>query len=549
MAAQDFGGSFRSPTAHGPAGAVPRPPATARRAEVLAALSLAIDLGLGQPMEHMLRAMLLGVRMAGLLGLGPEARARTYYANLLAWIGCHADSFELAARFGYDIGFRADYYLIDAHGLPMLSLMLHHTGTELPPLRRAARQSQFAATAGTAVRKLIRSHCLSAGQLADRVGLDPAMPAILGHAFERWDGKGLPAGRSGVEIPLEMRIAQLADTAEVFLRTGGLPAAVDMVRQRRGTQFDPGLADLFCAQAAVLTAGLLEADPWPAALAAAPGDDELTRAGMDAVLAAMGDFADLKSPWTAGHSRAVAALAARAAKAQGFPADGVELLRRAGWVHDLGRMGVSNAVWDKAAGLSSMDLERMQMYPFLSERILGRVPGLRRVAALAGAHRERLDGSGYPRGLTGAGLDSGQRLLAAVDAYQSAVEPRPHRPAAAPADAARRLRADAVSGRLDPRAVDAVLAAAGPAGTGAARRRSPAAGLTARELEVLALLCRGMNNKDIAAALFIAPKTARNHVEHIYEKTGSANRVSATLFALDHGLWDREGGLPAPGRE
>ncbi|MCQ9163149.1 HD domain-containing phosphohydrolase [Arthrobacter sp. STN4] len=536
MAAQDFGDSLRLPTAPGPAGMVPRAPFTARRAEVLAALSLAIDLGLGQPMDHMLRAMQLGARMADLLDIGPEARARTYYANLLAWIGCHADSFELAARFGDDIGFRADYYLIDARGLPMLTLMLHRTGTELPPLRRAARQSRFAATAGTAVRKLIRSHCLSAGQLANRVGLDPGMPEILGHAFERWDGKGLPAGRAGVEIPLEMRIAQLADTAEVFLRTGGLPAAVAMVRQRRGTQFDPELADLFCARAAALAAGLLEGDPWPAALAAAPGDDDLTEAGLDAVLAAMGDFADLKCPWTAGHSRAVASLAAAAGREWALPATEVELLRRAGWAHDLGRMGVSNAIWDKQAQLSSMDRERLQMYPFLSERILGRVPGLRRVAGLAGAHRERLDGSGYPRGLSGAGLDAGQRILAAADAYQGSLEPRPHRRAATPAEAAARLRSDVVAGRLDARAVDAVLRASGGH---VARRRSPAAGLTPRELEVLALLCRGMNNKDIAAALFIAPKTARNHVEHIYEKTGAANRVSATLFALDHGLWER----------
>jgi HD-GYP domain-containing protein (c-di-GMP phosphodiesterase class II) len=542
VAAQGFGDFIRSPTAPGPAGTAPRPPSAAGRAEVLAALSLAIDLGLGQPMEHMLRAMLLGTRMAEHLGLGQEARGRTYYANLLAWIGCHADSFELAARFGDDIGFRADYYLIDAHGLPMLSLMLRRTGAELPPVRRTARQSVFAATAGRTVRNLIRSHCLSAGQLANRVGLGPGMPAILGHAFERWDGKGLPAGRSGAEIPLEMRIAQLADTAEVFLRTAGPQAAVAMVRQRRGTQFDPELADLFCARFAELTADLLEGDPWPAALAAAPPEDALTEAGLDAVLAAMGDFADLKSPWTAGHSRRVAAVAASAAQACALPASEVDMLRRAGWVHDLGRMGVSNAIWDKEAGLSAMDRERLQMYPFLSERILGRVPGLRRVAALAGAHRERLDGSGYPRGLTGAGLDAGQRMLAAADAYQSSLEPRPHRPAATPAEAGGRLHSDVVAGRLDARAVNAVLAAAGSKTAGS---RSSPAGLTAREREVLGLLCRGMNNKDIAAALFIAPKTARNHVEHIYEKTGAGNRVSATLYALDHGLWDRYPGEPA----
>ncbi|PYH01877.1 LuxR family transcriptional regulator [Arthrobacter stackebrandtii] len=503
---------------------------------MLAALSLAIDLGLGQPMEHMLRATLLGLRIADTLGIPEQPRGRIFYANLLAWIGCHADSHELAALFGDDIAFRADYYFIDAHGLPMLSLMLRHTGTGLPLLQRTVRRSQFAATATTAVRALISSHCTSAGRLADRVGLDAELPGILRHTFERWDGRGLPAGVSGVDIPVEMRIAQLADTVEVFLRNAGLDAAVGIVRERRGTQFDPELADVFCARAAGLTEGLLALDPWPAALAAAPAESALTAAELDGVLAAMGDFADLKSPWTAGHSRQVSALAAQAAVHQGCSSAEVLAVRRAGWVHDLGRMGVSNGIWDKPGPLSAVDRERLQLYPFLSGRILGRVPGMHRVAELAGAHRERLDGSGYPRGLGAGELDPGQCILAAADAYQSMLEPRPHRPGLLPADAAGRLRAESGAGRLAGAAVDSVLAAAG---FKEARRRSLPSSLTARELEVLRLLCRGMDNKSIAAALVIAPKTARNHVEHIYVKTGASNRVTATLFALDAGLWDR----------
>lgn len=490
-------------------------------------------------MEHMLRGTLLGLRLADLAGVEPAGRGRIFYANLLAWIGCHADSFELAALFGDDIGFRADYYTVDARGLPMLALLLRHTGSGLAPLRRAERRTRFAATATTAVRTLIRSHCTSAGQLANRVGLDESMPNILSHTFERWDGKGLPAGRTGVEIPLEMRIAQLADAAEVFLRTGGVDAAVATVKQRRGTQFDPQLADLFCAHARALTRDLLELDPWPAVLAAAPADVPLSGPELDSVLAAIGDFADLKSPYTIGHSRAVAALAAEAGGEYGLDAGEVEMLRRAGWVHDLGRLGVSNGIWDKKTPLSYVDRERVQMYPDLSERILGRVPGMRRAAAIAGAHRERVDGSGYPRGRDGAQLDPSQRILAAADAYQGYLEPRPHRPALTPEGAGQRLRAEAGAGRLEPRAADAVLLAAGQ---GVRRRPVHPSGLTGREAEVLRLLCRGMNNRQIADALYIAPKTARNHVEHIYLKIGAGNRVSATLFALDHGLWDRAGG-------
>lgn len=485
-----------------------------------------------------MRATLLGLRMAALLEVDTAVRERIYHANLLAWIGCHADSFELAGLFGDDIGFRSDYYRIDARGLPMLALMLRHTGAGLGGGQRFAGRALFAARAKTAVRELIASHCTSAGQLAARVGLDEALPAILEHTFERWDGQGLPAGRSGAQIPVEMRIAQLADTAEVYLRSGGVGAAVSMARQRRGTQFDPVVADLFCAHAQELAHGLMESDPWPAVLASAPKDAPLRDADLDSVLEAMGDFADLKTPWTTGHSRAVANLAAGAADHLGLGAGEALVLRRAGAVHGLGRMGVSNAVWDKREALSAVEREHLAMYPFFTERILGRVPGMRRVAEVAGAHRERLDGSGYPHGRGASELDPGQRLLAAAEAYATYLEPRPHREALGRIPAGQRLRSEAAAGRLDPRAVDAVLgAAAGKAAR--ARRGSGPGGLTGREIEVLRLLCRGMNNKEIAAALVIAPKTARNHVEHIYLKTGAANRVSATLFALEHGLWDR----------
>ncbi|MFL4476399.1 HD domain-containing phosphohydrolase [Paeniglutamicibacter sp. MACA_103] len=536
MADQGAGTFDRIPADLGSAGAQARA-TSPRRNELLAALSLAIDLGLGQPMEHMMRATLLGLRIAALLDVDAAVRERIYHANLLAWIGCHADSFELAALFGDDIGFRSDYYRIDAHGLPMLSLMLRRTGAGLPGGQRVVERALFAARAKTAVRDLIASHCTSAGQLAARVGLDRQLPSILEHTFERWDGLGLPAGRSGAQIPLEMRIAQLADAAEVFLRTGGVDAAVAMVAQRRGTQFDPAIADLFCARARDLAEGLMESDPWPAVLASAPDDAPLNAAELDSVLEAMGDFADLKSPWTTGHSRAVASLAADAARILGLGPEEAVVLRRAGWVHDLGRMGVSNAVWDKPGPLSAVEREHLGMYPFLTERILARVPGMRRVAEVAGAHRERLDGSGYPHGRGGSELDPGQRLLAAAEAYETYLEPRPHREALGPRAAGERLRAEAAAGRLDERAVAAVLAAAG----GEAPRRGGAGpgGLTGREVDVLRLLCRGMNNKDIAAALVIAPKTARNHVEHIYLKTGASNRVSATLFALENGLWDR----------
>ncbi|QGH69772.1 HD domain-containing phosphohydrolase [Pseudactinotalea sp. HY158] len=508
-----------------------------RRAELLAATSLAIDLGLGQPMEHMLRACVLGSGLAERLGLPTEQRDRIFYASLLAWIGCHADSPELSALFGDDIAFRAGTYAVDKHGLPLVRFSLHFLAAGAGAGTRAVRSARFLAMGGRPLRDLIRSHCVSAGALARRMGIDEVVARQLGYVFERWDGAGAPDGARGEEIPLEMRIVHLADTAEVHLREGGTAAAIRMVRDRRGTQFDPGLADEFCAYLAAPPAGEfageLMDDAWSAALACAPQDRVVTGAELDESLRAMADFADLKSAYTAGHSRAVARLAGAAARVAGMAEGDRSALHRAGLVHDLGRLGVSNAVWDKAAPLTPVERERVQLHPYLTERILTRVPALAGLGRLAGAHHERLDGSGYPRGTGGEGTGMPARILAAADCYEGWLEPRPHRPAMPRSEAASRLRGCVADLRLDTAAVESVLSADGRP---ARRRGTWPAGLTAREVEVLHLIVHGRSTREIAAELVISPKTARHHVEHIYLKLGVSNRVGAALFAMEHGI-------------
>jgi HD-GYP domain-containing protein (c-di-GMP phosphodiesterase class II)/DNA-binding CsgD family transcriptional regulator len=508
--------------------------AAPRRAEVLAALSLAIDLGLGQPMEHMLCATILSMRLADVLGFDEQQRTSTYYANLVAWVGCNADSHEVAAYFGDDIRFRADSYAVDWSGLPVVRLFLEHVAAGEPPLRRRARQAAFVVTGRAAVARLIRSHCVSAGVLADRLGLPPTVRTTVQHVFERWDGTGLPSGARGADIPLPSRVMQLADVVEVHLRERGPEAASSVVRERTGTQFDPSVADALLSLGAGGLAGPRPGEAWSTALDLAPDRDALlTGEALDEVLRAIGDFADLKSPFTAGHSRGVADLAAAAARGRGLPAPRVQELWRAGLVHDLGRLGVSNALWDRPGPLTTAERERVRLHPYLTERILGRVPGLARIGRIAGAHHERMDGSGYPRADTGAELTVQQRLLAAADVYCALGEPRPHRPAAPAADAARILREEARLGRLDPEAVDAVLTAAGhPVG----RRRPWPAGLTAREVEVLRLVAQGMSSREVADRLVLSTKTVRNHVERVYAKIGVTNRTGATLYALEHGL-------------
>jgi HD-GYP domain-containing protein (c-di-GMP phosphodiesterase class II) len=505
-----------------------------RRAELLAAISLAIDLGLGQPMEHMLRSSLIATRIAERMGLDAQQRATVYYANLVGWIGCHADSHELAALFGDDIAYRADTYAVDMTGLSFLRLMVSHVGRELPGWERGIRSVAFVLTARNQVARLIHSHCSSAGVLSDRMGLDRHVGEALAYIFERWDGRGMPNGARGEDIPIEIHIVHLADVVEVHLRTGGLAGAVDVVRSRRGTQFSPAVAEVFERDAVAIVDGLLEMDVWAAALAQAPDRDRILDDGeIDELLRAIADFVDLKCPCSPGYSRGVGSLVAAAARYLRMPSADVTRLYRAGLVHGLGRLGVSNQIWGKKGPLSTAEWERLRMYPYLTGRILSRVGGLESVVSIATQHEERIDGSGFPRGLAGAELTVHDRLLAAAVAYHQLLEPRQDRPALDTRDAADQLRQEARAGCLDAQSVDAVLAAAGHR----ASRRTPwSAGLTSREVEVLRLVAQGRSNREIAAELFIAEKTARNHVEHVYAKLGVNNRTQATLAAIDRGL-------------
>jgi DNA-binding CsgD family transcriptional regulator len=219
-----------------------------------------------------------------------------------------------------------------------------------------------------------------------------------------------------------------------------------------------------------------------------------------------------------------------------LPEPTVRLIRRAASVHDTGRAGVPAFIWEKPGPLSAAEHERMRFHAYLVERMFSRPAPLARIGLLAAAHHERVDGSGYHRGLSGALVAAPARVLAAADALHAMAQPRPHRPALDPDQAAKELRADAESGRLDPLAVDAVLTAAGqPA------RRVRAGGperLTARETQVLGLLAQGLANKQIARQLSISPKTVGNHIEHVYIKLGVSSRAAAALQAMRSGLVD-----------
>ncbi|WP_166983052.1 HD domain-containing phosphohydrolase [Paramicrobacterium fandaimingii] len=503
----------------------------ARRADVLAGLSVAIDLGLGQPAEHMLRSAIIACRLADRLGLGRRERATTYYVSLLMWIGCHADSSEYARWFGDDIAVRRDSYLVDWSGLPYLRFLMGNVARGESMQRRVHVMATLIRDARGQLSALIHSHCSSASALARHIGTSDDVASALEYTFERFDGTGLPAAVAGDEIPVEMRVAQVADNAEVHHRMYGVAGAVAMVNGRRGGHFDPAIVDAFDSD----PDGLFPApgeDSWSSALALAPDADRpLDDSELDTMLRAIGDFADLKCPFALGHSRAVAELAAHAAAILGLDDSDITTIRRAAYVHDAGRLGVSNQIWSKSGDLTKAEWERVRMYPYLTDRVLSRIPGFGRVAVIARCHHEHVDGSGYSLGLAGAALGRAERLLAAADAYQSSREPRPYRAALAPHAGAERLLTRVRAGALDDECVTAVLAAAGHGGT---VRHDDA--LTRRETEILGLVARGLSNREIATRLVISEKTVRNHVERTYMKIGATNRVGASLYALQHGL-------------
>ena len=502
-----------------------------RLAELVASISLATDLGLGQPMEHVLRSCILGLRIAEHIELEESQRAVVYYVALLAWLGCHADSHEQTAWFGDDIALRADRHFADEVGARFL---LGHVGRGEPLRRRVRLLGSLVVSGREAMMAMEATHCLVAGQFAMRLGLGTEVRDALQHVFERWDGKGTPAGLKGAEIALPARIVVLADIVESFRRLGGVEAAVGVARERAGGQFDPALAEHVCRHADALLAGLDEAVGWDAVIAGEPAlAGRLSAVALDSALAAIADFADLKSPYTTGHSRGVAERAASAVLRAGLGEAAAAELRRAALLHDVGRLGVPNTVWDKPGPLSESEMERVRMHPYLTQRTFARSPRLARLAEVAATHHERLDGTGYPRGLAGGALSPEARLLAAADAYQAMTEPRPHRVARSPEDAARQLRQESASGRLDPDAVDAVL---GAAGHRVRRRREGPAGLTHREVEVLVLLARGFSNKEIGARLVVSPRTVGHHIEHVYRKIGCSTRAAASLFAMQNGL-------------
>ena len=303
--------------------------------------------------------------------------------------------------------------------------------------------------------------CEVAQRFAGWLDLGAGIQAALEYVFARWDGRGFPDAR-GDAIPLPARLLHVARDISLFLSVAGADEARAVVERRTGTAYEPRLARLAARHLDELLAELDETRMWEQALESEPLP-KLWIAGerVDAAFSAIAALTGLKSPWLREHSTGVAELAEAAAWRTGLPAASVRLVRRAALAHDVGRVGVSNAIWEKPGRLGFGEWERVRLHPHFTERAFAQSPALAPIGIVAGSHHERLDGSGYHRGTRGTDLDQTARILAAADCYGAMREARPYRAALdAPAAEAELLR-EAKDGRLDPQAVDAVLNAAG----------------------------------------------------------------------------------------
>ena len=510
-----------------------------RLAELMAALSMATDLGMGQPLETALCTCVVAMRLGEELGLDGSALRTTYYYALLRFIGCNAHTDAMAALFGDELALRRDFATIDAGDIPAV---LELAARCLRQANAAERPERAASIVAGALKELpafmqesFAGHCEVAQRLAARMGFDDSLLVCLGQVYERWDGHGLPRGLMQDEVAPAVLLVALAQDAVIWSRIGGSEAAVAKIRERAGGAHHPHMAERVCEHAQTLLAGLDSTPTWSAVLELEPGSHRsLSNEDLDRACQAIADFVDIKSPFMLGHSAGVAAVAAGAAQRCGLPTVDVLAVRRAGLLHDLGRVGVSAGIWGKQAPLSEAEREQIRLHPYFTDRVLARSEPLRQIGELAARHHERMDGSGYHRGDTGQNLSQAARVLAAADAYRAMLEPRPHRAALPPDQAAGELEREARDGRLDGNAVAAVLAEVGHRRPGA--RREQARGLTDREIEVLRLLARGLSNRDMAKRLSVAPDTVKHHVQHVYDKIGFSTRAGATLFAVEHAL-------------
>ena len=413
----------------------PPPPRTGnvRLAEVLSALTYALDLTEGQRPGHTLRTALIAMRLGDELGFDAPTKGALYYASLLKDAGCSSNAARMAALFGSDDqSVKREMRLVDWNDRWRLAMRTaRNCGVGRNPI---ARIQHFLRIAGTPrmTRDIIQARCERGAQIAVALGFPSASSEAIAHVDEHWCGLGHPVGLAGDEIPLLSRVLLLAQTVEAFFTEHGVDAALRMATTRRARWFDPSLVDRVVgwrrdrrwwatiADAEHLDAAVIALEP--GALPQAADDERL-----DAISYAFAAVIDAKTPFTYRHSTNVARYAVGIATTLGADRDLARDMLRAGLLHDIGKLGVSNRILDKPGKLTDDERHEIQKHPRWTLKILQRVPAFRHFADASAQHHERMDGKGYPWALPGPQLDFTARVLAASDVYEALTADRPYR--------------------------------------------------------------------------------------------------------------------------
>jgi putative nucleotidyltransferase with HDIG domain len=423
--------------------------------EIISALSYALDLTEGRPMGHSVRSCMIGLRLARQIGLSAREQGDLYYALLLKDAGCSSNSSRLFHILNADeIRAKRDVKTTDwtRVGWESLHFALTHVATGMPFLQRMQRLFQVAATQQQDSCDLVKIRCERGASIAKQLGFSASVVSGIHSLDEHWNGRGYPDGLRHDEIPLFSRIANLAQTLDVFHSARGSGAAIDAARRRSGRWFDPELvkAALSLSASGALWADLDSKDVIHKVLSLEPEERRLTadEGTIDNICDAFAEIIDAKSPFTYRHSNGVADAAMDIGRCFGMKARDLKLLRRAALLHDIGKLGVSNAILEKPGKLTVEEWKSVRDHPYYTFEILKRTAAFESLAAEAAAHHEKLDGSGYWRGWKDEQLSSFARILAVADIFDLLHARRPYRDSIPIEKVFEMLRADA------PRALD-----------------------------------------------------------------------------------------------
>ena len=472
-------------------------------------------------------------------GFDAQLSETVYWVALLRYIGCTGHAHEVATLFGDEIAIRAQTLVHDAaNPAEVMRDVFAYATAGHPPQEQEQIVAAIKAGAHDWAVHNFASGCEVGDMLVQRLDMSDDVRDALRFTFERWNGNGFPAGASGADIPIAMRVVHLSHDMEAIARHFSPEQAVDAARERSDRTYDPELADLFSTHGLGYLESLAKVDPWDEVLSLEPRPRRILEgADLDNALEVAADFIDLKSPYMAGHSRRCAHLSVDAAALLGCSDDDIATLRRAALIHEFGTTAISNSILDKAGSLTRAEFDRVEVHPMLTEQMLRRTPALAKLNPIAAAHHEKANGSGYHKRVRSEAVSTCGRILATTDVYVGLTTDRADRPAFSADSAAAELRRLVASGVLDQRTASAVLDAAGHRDqNGSASPRPQLHGLTPREVEVLRLAARGLTTSEIARELFISPKTADHHIQHVYGKIGVSSRAAAMLWAMQNAV-------------